>query len=456
MNLIPSAAAPSVRLLRCLAGAAATTMIVAQALAQGSAELTAAGAEKGASKDGAVPAWTGDVPAAAAKPGQPRSDPHAGEKPLFVIEAGNVDQYADRLSAGQVQLVKSTKGYRMDVYPSHRTCSLPALVQERTKAAAGQARATEDGRLEKAKAAAVAFPQPRNGVEAMWNFKLRYFGEGFAWRYYTVLPPAGAQGIGEPLVSDEYVLFPMGNPKNEDLQGAKGMEVYFLSPFVAPAQFAGDVTLVHGSAVKASDVWLYFASQRRVRRAPTYTYDAPVINFENLVTVDAYTMFSGQLDRYDFKLAGKRQMVVPYNWTRINTPTTNPSAVVGPKFINRDLARYETHRVWVVEATVKAGLRHTFPKRTFYLDEDSWNIVVEDLYDAQGKVQRVMESGPLPVPEIQACVSMAFASYDLPAGRVVVDRLVAGPKGIDWLAAREGRVKESMFEPDDLRRFATR
>ncbi len=38
--------------------------------------------------------------------------------------------------------------------------------------------------------------------------------------------------------------------------------------------------------------------------------------------------------------------------------------------------RYELHRVWVVEAKLKAGQRHINSRRTFYLDEDSWQIVV--------------------------------------------------------------------------------
>lgn len=434
---------------RALVSAAMLLAWFGGARGQATADLTPIGAERGAGKE--VPVWT---PAGATAKGK---DALAAEKPAYVIDASNVDQYADRLSPGQVQLVKSTKGYRMDVYPSHRSCGYPGFVYDRTKAAGGFAKLADDGvRLTNAKAATVPFTAPRNGTEAMWNFKLRYQGEGLAWRYYTVIPPANGQGIGEPLVSDEYVMLPMGNPKNEDVKGAKGIELYFVSPFISPTQFAGDVTLVHSYLDKPADVWLYFSSQRRVRRAPTYQYDAPVINFENLVNVDAYNMFSGQLDRYDFKLAGKREMIVPYNWSKVNRPTGTPASVVSPRFLNRDLVRYESHRVWVVEASMKADVRHTFPKRTFYLDEDTWNIVVADLYDTQGKVQRVMETGPTPVAEIQACVSMAFASYDLPSGRVLVDRLAAGPKEVDWTAARDGRIKESMFDSEDLKRFTTR
>lgn len=428
-------------------------------MAQTSGDMTPIGAERGASKDGVIPAWSGGLGASAAdwRPGLSRPNPYADERPMYVVDASNVDRYADRLSPGQVQLIKATKDYRMDVYPTRRSCGYPQVVYDRTKANAGYARLSDDGtRLVKAKTAAVPFPSPKTGAEVMWNSKMRYSGQGFFWRYYTVIPPTSSQGIGEPIVSDEYVILPLGEVKNEDLEGAKGVEIYFLSPLIAPAQYAGDVILLKSYLGKPADVWLYYASQRRVRRAPTYQYDAPVINFENLLTVDAYAMFGGQLDRYDFKLLGKKELVVPYNWFKVNTPTTNPASVVGPKYLNRNVTRYELHRVWVVEATVKSGMRHTLPKRTFYLDEDTWAVVVEDLYDSQSKVQRVMESGPTPFAEIQACQTMAFVSYDLPSGRVAVDRLMAGPKDVDWNAVREGRLKESIFDPDDLKRFSTR
>ncbi|MBK7768726.1 MAG: DUF1329 domain-containing protein [Sulfuritalea sp.] len=42
--------------------------------------------------------------------------------------------------------------------------------------------------------------------------------------------------------------------------------------------------------------------------------------------------------------------------------------VYGGLYPNRDLIRYELHRVWKVEATLKQGMRHMFAKRTFYLD----------------------------------------------------------------------------------------
>ena len=45
------------------------------------------------------------------------------------------------------------------------------------------------------------------------------------------------------------------------------------------------------------------------------------------------------------------------------------------------LVRYEKHRVWVVEANLKDNTRHTYKKRVFFIDEDSWQVAIADIYD---------------------------------------------------------------------------
>ena len=59
-----------------------------------------------------------------------------------------------------------------------------------------------------------------------------------------------------------------------------------------------------------------------------------------------------------------------------------------PNHLNPDLVRWELHRVWVVEATLRDGKRHVYSKRTFYLDEDSWAALASDQYDARGQLYR--------------------------------------------------------------------
>jgi hypothetical protein len=440
-------------------GAATHAAVGAQDAAKLGRELTPVGAERAGNKDGTIPAWTGgDVKAPAGwKVGAARPDPYAGDKRLFSIDASNVDKYKDKLAAGQVEMIKTVPGYRMDVYPTHRSCGYPEFYYERTKKNATSAKLAANGYdIAEAIGAGVPFPIPRNGAEAVWNHKLHWKGEGFTSHYAGYIPPKGSDSIGEPIAQDEFEMSPMWSPTNKGIADAHGVEYQLLNVFTGPPSIAGDATLAQYNFSKPNDVWLYFASQRRVRRAPTYQYDAPVLNTENLEIVDQYLQFNGPLDRYDWKLVGKKELYVPYNTYRLNSPANKVADVVKPKYFNRDLTRYELHRMWVVEADLKGGMRHMFPKRTFYIDEDTWTILVEDMFDAQGKVWRTAEMGPYMAWEVPACVWAANSSYDHVTGRVVLDRVLAGGKEPDWLAAREGRLKAGTFEPDGLRRATTR
>ena len=422
-------------------------------------DLTPVGAERAGNKEGTIPAWTGgDMKAPAGwKTGAPRPDPYANDKRLFSIDASNVEQYKDKLAPGQAEMVKSVPGYRMDVYATHRSCGFPDFYYERTKKNASSARLAANGQdISEALGAGVPFPIPRNGAQAIWNHKLHWKGEGFHITHAGYIPPKGSDSLGEAIVQDEWEMSPMWSPSNKGIADANGVEFYLLNVYTGPASIAGDATLAQYNFSKPNDIWLYFSSQRRVRRAPTYQYDAPQLNTENLLVVDQYLQFNGALDRYDWKLAGKKELFVPYNTYRLNSAANKVEEVAKPKFFSRDHTRYELHRVWVVEATLKEGMRHTFPKRTFYLDEDTWMVLVEDMYDAQGKVWRTAEMGPYMAWEIPACVWAANSSYDHVARRVALDRVLAGRKEPDWLAAREGRVKASTFEPDGLRRATGR
>lgn len=436
-----------------LAAAAATDAEIARL----GKDLTPVGAEKAGNKDGSIPEWAGGItkPPAGWKAGQKRIDPFKDDKPLFSIDAGNADKYKDKLSEGQMTLVKTLKGYRMDVYPTRRSCGFPDFVYERTKTNAREAKlAANEWGLEKAIGAAVIFPIPKSGAEAMWNHKLRYMGEGRIEHYSTLF--SSKSGDFTPLMQDQWVTVPFHNRNNKGVEEVGGVEMKLLNGVVAPAARTGELILAHWSMNASSDAWLYFPGQRRVRRAPTFAYDNPVPGYENLETVDQYPMYAGAMDRYNWKLVGKQELIIPYNsWNWIDK-SRKYKDVYGPDYVNRDLVRYEQHRVWKVEATLKEGMRHIFPKRVFYLDEDSWALMVVDNYDAQGKVWRVQESSLFVAPEIPACVSQEFMGYDLNVGRYIAENATQERPETDWLAGREGRIEKAKFNPDELRRVGDR
>ncbi|WP_205854856.1 DUF1329 domain-containing protein [Piscinibacter defluvii] len=407
-----------------LASTAALGATEAQAQALGK-DLTPMGAERGANKDGSIPAWNGgDLKAPAGwKPGQARPDPYAADKPLYSIDAGNADKYKDRLSDGQLALLKQLKGYRMDVYPTRRSCGYPQPVYDNTRKNATSAKLAANGiDIGGGVTGGVPFPIPENGTQAMWNYKMRWVGEGRSERYSTVFSSPG-DGKFVPLVQDQLTATPLGNLAGKPVNEGDGLEWLVLNEVVTPAARTGEIILIHYYQAKDNDAWLYFPGQRRVRRAPTFAYDNPVPGYENLLAVDQYPMFGGRLDRYDWKLAGKQELIVPYNTFRFNNQDAKLVDIFGADYPKRELIRYEAHRVWKIEATVKEGQRHQFPKRTIYLDEDTWAMVAADNYDAQGKVWRVQESYPYVAWELPACVYQGYIVYDLNVGRYMADNM---------------------------------
>ena len=88
--------------------------------------------------------------------------------------------------------------------------------------------------------------------------------------------------------------------------------------------------------------------------------------------------------------------------------------------LNTDLTRYEKHRVWIVDSTVKDGTSHIYQRRTFYVDGDSWTALVADIYDKRNTLWRVQEYHQIVIPWTKAVGPAAGTVYDLQSGRYLV------------------------------------
>jgi hypothetical protein len=107
--------------------------------------------------------------------------------------------------------------------------------------------------------------------------------------------------------------------------------------------------------------------------------------------------------------------------------------------------RYELHRAWVVEATLKEGQRNVFAKRTLYLDEDSWVCLGADLYDGRGELWRVVVPSMIQMYDFPMPLKRLEAHYDLQARRYMVQyaandsgpyQLNTGTKPSDYTISR--------------------
>ncbi|MFC5430897.1 DUF1329 domain-containing protein [Paraburkholderia denitrificans] len=428
--------------------AAALTLVAGAAAAD---DLTPAGAERGASKDGLVPAFSsGGATPAGWEWGKYRGDfwEHKNEKPLYSINAANVDKYADKLSPGQVQLLKQLKGYRMDVYPSHRECQLPEIAQQNSKANLTSAKLDPSGEvIQTAALPGVAFPEPKNGAEAILNYETRYRGVGVEWaQYITTISPRPGSTEWIDVVGPQVFYVPAGKQGKTSPQDVDQLNFAAYFAMESPAALAGQAFVQRQYFDKTPETFYYFPGQRRVRRMPAYTHDAPLIGFENQYLIDEANMFNGSIDRFNWKLIGKKEMIVPYNSFGMYKFKSKLHDVATPDGIAADNRRYEMHRVWVVEATVKPSARHVDSKKVLYLDEDSWLALVGEDFDAQGKLWKARESYPIPVWELGgACDNEPFVQYDVINGRYVFDQSSIGQgKDIRWYQ----KIDDPRFKPD--------
>ena len=435
-----------------LAASAAVTAVEADKLGT---TLTPIGAEKAGNSAGTIPAWDGGnttVPAGF-KSGGHYPDPYAADQPLFTIEASNAEQYRDNLSPGQMALLKRYPTWKMKIYPSRRSAAYPAGIYAETKANATKVSLVSGGNGLTGTNGGVPFPIPQSGLEAIWNHLTVYKGDTYATSWAQA--PVTAGGDYNLVKFDYEYDFSYGNQKKKPTEREDNLLFYFLQIVKEPPRLAGSILLVDDfiDQVKTPrKAWTYNPGQRRVRLAPTVVYDNPGTAADGLRTNDDFFMYNGATDRYEWKLAGKKEMYIPYNGYKINGNTIKVKDVLKPGHINGDHARYELHRVWVVEATLKPGTSHLYKRRTFYLDEDSWVIHVVDKYDNRDQLWRVSEQHSYGYYDVPFLAPGVEVHHDLQSGRYVALSL----RNEESTVYRPISRTPADFTPDALRTKGTR
>jgi hypothetical protein len=420
------------------------------------ADLTPLGAEKAGNKDGSIPAWTGGITSAPAgyKPGDHHPDPFAADKPLLTIDKTNMAQYKQFLTPGQIALFNLYDTYKMNVYPTHRSASYPQYVYDATKDIAGKAELVQGGNGIVNAAIGVPFPIPANGMEAIWNHIVRFRGVAATRNGGQAAPTA--DGAYTLIGFDEQIMFKYSDKAAtpEALQ-AENILFRFKQSVTTPARLAGTALLVHETMDQVAtprQAWTYNTGQRRVRRAPNVAYDAPGTASDGLRTTDDFDMFNGSPDRYNWKLVGKQELYIPYNSYKLHSKDTKYADLLKPGHLNPDYVRYEKHRVWVVEATLKSGITHVYGKRVFFIDEDSWQVHVADLYDARGELYRVAVAHGLNYYEVPTHWSTLEVYHDLNSRRYIAIGLDNEDKMYDFSV----KLSDNDFTPAALRREGTR
>lgn len=386
-------------------------------------ELTYTGAVQAGNAEGTIPAYEGGLskPPACYTGGTWLCNPYPDDKPLFTITRENLDKYKDKLSAGQIGMFNKYDTYRMPVYKTRRSAAYPDIVASDTKKNATNTVLAKGGNgvLNYAEAG-FPFPIPKDAVEAIWNHSLRYRGKSA--RRITGQATPQVNGSYSMVIFHDEVVF---RQYVSDIKPGEDSNVlfYFTQAVKSPARLAGNILLVHETIDQVKEprkAWIYNAGQRRVRRAPQVAYDGPGTAADGLRTADQFDMFNGAPDRYDWKLVGKQEMYIPYNSYKLDEKGVPYDDIIKAGHMNPDMTRYELHRVWKLEAKLKSDTRHIYGARTFYLDEDTWQATVIDLYDGRGNLWRLQEAYGMVYYTAKVPWYALENSYDLQNGRYLI------------------------------------
>ena len=429
---------------------AAQAAVSADEAAKLKTTLTPLGGERAGNKDGSIPPWEGGNPVDPSYKSASIPDLFSKDKPLFVITPQNVAQYADKLTDGSQGLLKKYPSFKIEVFASRRTASAPQWVYDNTFKNATRATLDESGELgpfPKGAYGGIPFPIPKTGEEAVWNHLLRWQSPG----YQTVPSLARVTPDGKVIIVSQVTAktkVPFYDPEGSlEKYEAAGSDVILRRVDTSgPPIRAGEMLLQRTNVDDSkSRTWVYLTGQRRVRRLPLTCCDVPSPVAGGILNFDEVEVYSSSIGRYEWKLMGKREMYVPYNVNHYHQATAMDQ-VMGPSTINPEALRFEQHRVWVVEGTLKKGQRHVAPRVRLYLDEDTWIAVAGDRWDAQGQLWKVTYNLPTVMPSVPATMVTGYVSYDIIGGGYFGSAYLAHDRQIDFRAALPDR----LFTPESL------
>ena len=433
MNTLNNIAA-AVMTLACISAQAAT----AEEAKQLGAKLTRFGADADKNADGSIPAYTGGLKRAQPAGANQYADPFAGEKAQYSINAKNMAQYEALLTDGHKAMLKRfPDSFRIDVFSTQRTMAyadwfLDNTVKNATTAKLGGAvegdkvlGAAPDGEPFQG----IPFPLPKTGYEVMWNMMFHFAPPVTMLRNRSWLVDSNGSRNELPGIEAAY-MHPWSEPTGKLRKDAYNGVFGFYTALYSPPTSAGTAFLnfYQPDAAASTPIWIYTPGQRRVRKAPEFAYDIPMSSYAGVLFWDEPWGFVGRMDRFNMKLVGKKELIVPYNVFGVTNQKTSDESL-GKQHVNPEAVRFEKRRVWVVEGTRKASARHAYSKRVFYIEEDCWCLVGTESYDNAGKLWRVADLYNFPAYDLGGVNNDTWAFNDLQKGNYLIINIGRKEKG---------------------------
>jgi len=397
--------------------------------------LTPMGAVKEANADGTIPEFSGTILGAPdwvdyQGTGTHFPDPYPDEKPLFTITSENYEQYKDKLTDGQLELFRKYSTFAMPIYETKRDFRYSDRTREHTKLNATRSELVSEGNGVDDVFHGVPFPIPQNGLELIWNHQAspNYESTDGSLDSFAVLPNGSMSK--EKSREERYILF---------YSPTMGRDTFINQPYGAkvmvqmqePSRKKGEIILVHefrDVSEQSRNAWQYLPGTRRVRRAPTISYDFP-IGPGGLRTVDDALLFNGATDRYTWKMEPSRELYVPYNNNKLDSTDLKYKDFLTPHHIDPTVMRYELRRCWIVVGELRSNKRHIYSKRRLYIDEDSWKAVLADNYDGRGNIWRTNYRTKIALYDMPGIGPRVEVYHDLQSGAYMANYLMNELKG---------------------------
>ena len=320
------------------------------------------------------------------------------------VSTADIDQVKDLLPDGIYHIMKNPKDFGakediwFEVVPYREYKVSPGLV-ESTKKYAPQAELVEGkgglGLKNYGKVAGIPFPQPDTtdpvlaGTQAAWNFDAYTHGDSS----YLNNDPANIvdcrTGLERSAGQVRWMLFWSGRtdvpPKPELPKNKRKIHRTFFQRMTDPPDFA-DTTILevkYQDTDRDCDLWIYTAMFRRIRRYST-KQRSDMIDGTDLI-YDDHDGWYTHINLNTYKLAGQRDLLLSRHQ---KDPFRTLTRINGQGFWNG--VQRERVKCWVVEGT-NVDPNYIYSKRVWYLDPENWQMNVQEMYDRQGRLWKVME-----------------------------------------------------------------
>lgn len=299
-------------------------------------------------------------------------------------EAKSVDEIKDLLPPSLYQIMKDPDTW------GPRRINVTALMEntgflwkrylEATEKYKGQPKLDEDGWLRNYKAGC-PFPEPKTGLELLWNFKKRFGEDDRILSTVTIITNRGGQVRYQ--TSDGNLMFFDGrleidpkplyqpNPKDE-----LRIDVYANAH---PYEMRGTLSVItqYNSPSKDDSFWLYLPALRRKRTLSAAQRTDRLPGGQDLMW-ENFDTFNGNPANYTCTMIGKKEMLVVHN----GYPR-------GEWIDGRHMAGcndfYQKVNVYVYEM-VNKDPSFPFSKVVHYIDPETWAPYYGEWYDKEGKL----------------------------------------------------------------------